>query len=544
MLKQKITKILKYGESIDIEFKECKREINKDAYETVCAFLNRSGGELLLGVNNKGIITGIDKDRIEQIKVDFVTAINNPQKISPSVYLSIEELEIEEKNILYIYIPESSQVHRCGGKIFDRNEEGDFNITDNTNLVSALYIRKQTSFSENMVFPFVTMAEFRSDLIQRCRKRAVIQRQDHPWASMTDEEMVKSAQLFKKDWQTGKEGFTLAAILLLGKDDVILSAVPHHRTDAILRKVNTDRYDDRDFIATNLIESYSRLMAFAEKHLPDPFYLEGDQRISLRSHIFREIIVNSLIHREYLSHFPARFVIERDKIFIENANKPHGFGVINIKNFTPFPKNPIISSFFRQIHFAEELGSGFRKVEKYAKAYFGIEPIIEEKDIFRFEAKFGQKMLGILDKVPSTAKLDGKLGGKLSGNRKKILELMEKNSKITKSELSEKLSISTTAIDTNIKYLRENKLIERDGAAKGGTWKILLDSQKLGDELSENRKRILKLMKENSKITKSELSKNLGISTTAIENNINYLRENKLIERVGPDKGGSWKILS
>ncbi|MCK5674425.1 MAG: hypothetical protein KAH95_13680 [Spirochaetales bacterium] len=56
---------------------------------------------------------------------------------------------------------------------------------------------------------------------------------------MTDEELVKSARLFQKDWQTGKEGFTLASILLLGKDEVILSAVPHHRTDAILRKANT-----------------------------------------------------------------------------------------------------------------------------------------------------------------------------------------------------------------------------------------------------------------------------------------------------------------
>ena len=37
----------------------------------------------------------------------------------------------------YIYIPESSQVHRCNGKIFDRNEDGDMDITDNTNLVSA-----------------------------------------------------------------------------------------------------------------------------------------------------------------------------------------------------------------------------------------------------------------------------------------------------------------------------------------------------------------------------------------------------------------------
>ena len=236
---KKIADILNTGENYNIEFKECKREINKNIYETVCAFLNRAGGELLLGVNDSGKITGIDKDYIDKIRNNFITAINNPQKVNPSVYLSIEEIEIEDKIILYVYVPESSQVHRCGGKIYDRNEDGDLNITDNTNLVSTLYIRKQTNFSENIVFPFITMAELRGDLIQHCRKIAVIRQKNHPWASMTDEELVKSARLFQKDWQTGKEGFTLAAILLLGNDDVILSAIPHHRTDAILRKANT-----------------------------------------------------------------------------------------------------------------------------------------------------------------------------------------------------------------------------------------------------------------------------------------------------------------
>ncbi len=62
---------------------------------------------------------------------------------------------------------------------------------------------------------------------------------------------------------------TLAGILLLGKDSVIISAVPHHRTDMILRKVNLDRYDDRDLVTTNLIESYERIIAFIQKHLPD-----------------------------------------------------------------------------------------------------------------------------------------------------------------------------------------------------------------------------------------------------------------------------------
>jgi len=41
MLESKIKGIIKQGEGLRIEFKECKTALNKDIYETVCAFLNR-----------------------------------------------------------------------------------------------------------------------------------------------------------------------------------------------------------------------------------------------------------------------------------------------------------------------------------------------------------------------------------------------------------------------------------------------------------------------------------------------------------------------
>lgn len=62
---------------------------------------------------------------------------------------------------------------------------------------------------------------------------------------MSNEDLLKSAGLYKRDVQTGKSGYTLAAILLLGKDEVVLSSLPHHKTDAIVRVENTDRYDIR-----------------------------------------------------------------------------------------------------------------------------------------------------------------------------------------------------------------------------------------------------------------------------------------------------------
>jgi len=163
-----------------------------------------------------------------------------------------------------------------------------------------------------------------------------------------------------------------------------LSVLPHHRTDALLRRENIDRYDDRDDIRTNLIESYDRLMAFVAKHLPDKFFLENDQRISLRDHIFREVAANMLIHREFLNPYPAKFIIETHRLFAENSNKPHGHGLIDPANFSPFPKNPVIARFFKEIGYADELGSGVRKLFKYCRHYSGGKtPELIEGDIFK-----------------------------------------------------------------------------------------------------------------------------------------------------------------
>ena len=90
---------------------------------------------------------------------------------------------------------------------------------------------------------------------------------------------------------------------------MITQVVPHFRVDALLRRHDVQRYDDRRDIRTNLLEAYEQLMAFVGKHLPDPFYLEGPTRISLRDKIFREVVANILVHREYTNARPTIFII-------------------------------------------------------------------------------------------------------------------------------------------------------------------------------------------------------------------------------------------
>ena len=335
MTEVELLNIIEGGENLHVELKKATREITKDVYDTVCSFSNRDGGIILLGVKDDGEIMGVSPDAVDQMKKDFVTSINNAQKIYPPLYLQPETCIINGLVVIVIEVPSGSQVCRHHGRIFDRNHESDIDITDNSDLVYKLYARKNGSYFVNKVTGF-QMDDMRSDLIERARSMTSIRSINHPWKQMSDEELLRSAGLILKDTERQIEGVTVAGILLFGKDSTIMSVLPQHKTDAILRVENIDRYDDRDVIITNLIESYDRMIAFGQKHLSDPFVLEGIQSVSARDHILREICSNSLAHRDYSSGYVAKLVIEKDRLFTENANRSHGYGVFNRWSFEAY----------------------------------------------------------------------------------------------------------------------------------------------------------------------------------------------------------------
>jgi len=481
MLSQ-IKSIIDRGEGITTEFKECKDSCPKSAFETVCSFLNRNGGNLLLGVNDDGNIAGINKDAVDQVKKDFVTAINNPQKITPPVYLSIDEHNINGKIILHVFIPESSQVHRCNGRIYDRNEDGDFDITNNTDLVANLFVRKQRTFTENEIYPYAAMTDLKTQLIDRIRIMASNRQSNHPWNSMNNEELLRSAGLIQKDFKSGTDGPTLACLLLFGKDETIISVLPYHKTDAIMRRKNLDRYDDRDDIRCNLIESYDRLMHFVEKHLDDPFYLEGNVRISVRDKLFREIVANILIHREYSNPYPAKFIIERERVITENGNKAHGFGQIDIDNFVPYPKNPVIARVFKEIGWAEELGSGIRNMKKYCKIYSDSKPVFIEGDVFKTFISIKEVDRIHSDNKKVADKVTDKVADKLTPGEKAFLKSLlpcfNEHEWITNAEVREYTGNSEGSVKRFLRNLSEKKVLEACGERKNRQYRLMSEKEK------------------------------------------------------------------
>ena len=190
-----------------------------------------------------------------------------------------------------------------------------------------------------------------------------------------------------------------------------------------------------------------------------------------------------LIHREYTNAFPSTFIIYADRLEVKNANRPHSYGQLLPTDFEPFPKNPHIAQIFTQIGRSEELGTGIRKVYKYAKSYAGSANIsFMEEDVFVTKVPLDNAFFetsrdggGINERIndPVNATVNATVDATVSERQKRILIEVNLNKNITIAQLAEKLSVSRDTVLRDMKKLKRLNLIKRVGSDKLGNWDII-----------------------------------------------------------------------
>ncbi|MBT3215791.1 MAG: AAA family ATPase [Deltaproteobacteria bacterium] len=386
MNSDQINQILSKGEGKRIEYKESKNALPSDLYDSIVSLANTEGGTVILGADNDGNTTGINPENTVQFISDIATALNSPDCVSPSLFLAPESIEHTDVNIIIIDVHRSSVLHNHAGRIYWRDGDADLDITDDQSKISELYFQKRNSFSEAIIYPALNIEDLSDNLFQQAK--AIIRglNANHPWLSISFEQLLREASLFVKDFHTGKEGLTLGAALIFGEDSVIQNILPAYKVEAMVRRDNVDRWDDRITLRTNLIHTYQKLLEFIRKHLPEKFYMEKGQRKDLREAIFREVIGNLIVHREYTDARSSDLIITQKDVVTTNPNNPIFHGPLDPKRFTPYPKNPNIRKFFTAFGWTDEIGSGVRNTNKYLKHYVpGAEPLFVENELFRIQ---------------------------------------------------------------------------------------------------------------------------------------------------------------
>lgn len=200
------------------------------------------------------------------------------------------------------------------------------------------------------------------------------------------------------------------------------------------------------------------MTGFIAKHTNDKFFLIDGVTTSVRDIISREIVGNVLVHREFSSAFPAKIIIEPDRIVTENWNRPQLPGKIDPASFTPYPKNPIIAKFFVNIGLADTLGSGTRNLYTCSRVYCGGEPSLEEGDVFRIFVPLKVDEKGEVNRYGLTER------------QRAVLAAIEENPKSSVEEIAASLQTSDRTVYREISEIKKKVSLVFD--KKSQSWLI------------------------------------------------------------------------
>lgn len=521
----------KKGEGNQIEYKTCTEEVSESLYDTVCSFLNHTGGNILMGVKDDGVIIGVNPDKAVTLKSNIINSIKNTELFLPCPYFTPQIMEVDGKVVLQLEIPCGEYVYRYKGRYWDRNGDADIDVTDQPELLLSLFERKNPHLFEERTVEGLTMEHLDHSTFQYCRNVIAARKASHPWLQLSDEQILLNTHLAQKDEEEHLQ-LKYAALILFGKEEVIEEMMPRYRFEALFHmctfqqyndmKQFPSRYDDRRTMRQNLIQVYQQLTEFVERYLPDKFYLpeRSGEREDLRWNLFREIVGNLCVHSDFNSGYACFFHVFKDRVVTKNPTRllpeiPEG--EMKIEQLNNYTKNPLLVRVFHELSWVEDLGSGTRNILRYAPLYYpNYEIEINNGSQFVFSITFMDANVRNKEEMSKTDAQD-----------------IEKTSKADAKNVHDSQEMSKTVS----KNVHDTELSEEDLYIN-----INQETGRAKEKKNRRKKGIISLIASNQNISIDAMADKLGVSRKTISRDLDELRKRGIINRVGEDFGGHWEI--
>ena len=298
--------------------------------------------------------------------------------------------------------------------------------------------------------------------------------------------------LEKLDLVRGKR-ISRACYLLFLKRESLFTAVELGRfqTPTLIK--------DGDRTKADLFTQVDAVFNFILKHLNKEYIITGkpqrDERWDYPLDALREIIINSIVHRDYSGLTGGVVKVFDDKIQIFNSGKlPHGLTVPMLLrgDYPSTPRNTQIAEMFKEAGVIERYGSGISRIITDFKEYGLAAPEFAEVGNSFLVTVYKERISGLVqipgkglvEKVPKKVtvkvpeKTKGETKGETEGETKgktlgKILAAIKANPAVTVQELMKLLGLSDSGVEWNLRKLKAAGLLKRVGSTKGGHWEVL-----------------------------------------------------------------------
>ncbi len=184
--------------------------------------------------------------------------------------------------------------------------------------------------------------------------------------------------------------------------------------------------------------------------------------------VFEELLVNALVHRDYLVSAPVRLFIFDNRIeIISPGHLPNNLTVEKILAGNANIRNPILVSYVAKgLLPYHGLGSGIKRaLEKWPRIDFA-----DDHEGCLFTATVHRTPVTDLNIVPGSLKSSPKSSPK---TEERILELIRRDASVSTLALGAELGISKRAVLKQVDKLKEQGRLRRIGPAKGGHWEVI-----------------------------------------------------------------------
>ena len=351
-------------ESLLIEFKSDRKGgyPDSDLVEAVVAMANTEGGELYLGVEDNGEITGLAKKHEDEIGLSSMIM----NKIVPSLFVNAEIISDKSFNVMRIIIPKSkSIVATSSGKVLRRR----LNSRGNPENIPMYPYEHTTRLSDLSLLDFSSQIIVKSsvddfDQNEIARLRSLIKRSngDEALLDLNDEELEKALQLVKEE-----DGYlypTVTGLLLVGKKEKINEYIPTSK--AVFQVLEGTNIRKNDEYSTSLLEMFELFETNFDAWNPEHEVDEGLLRRSVpefSKRAFREALVNAFCHRDYTMLGSVRVAIDDDGLTISNPGGfVEGVTIKNLLTVEPQGRNKTLSDALKRIGLAEKTGRGIDRI--------------------------------------------------------------------------------------------------------------------------------------------------------------------------------------
>ena len=467
MEREELIKRLKDIEWDDFEVKEARNELPKNIGETVSAFSNTSGGWIVLGIRQKGksfSIHGVGN--AEKLEQDFLGTLRS-QKFNIRLSPIARQYMIDGKKVLAFYIPSSTQKPVYFGNPFNsfiRMGSGDQRATESE--IMAMYHDQSFGIRSELPIPETDISLLNMDSLNSYRGYL---RAYNPPMAYDD---LDNAQFCERISVCNKKGeLTYAGLLMFGKGSEVQRHVPTFCMDYIeipgksITEAAT-RYSYRIPEQDNLWEASQvvirRLLTLVDR----PFKLnklgvaEDDGR---RFEVLREAWVNMLMHTDHFSPLRLCVRVYTDRIEFFNAGSfpippERMYGTLFSQS-----RNPTIAKLFRFAKLAENAGFGIEKLLGWKKLTGSDVSIKNERDYVLVTLGFSDVVVeNVVENVVE----------KLSSRQLEILNMIKGNPLLSAVQISSLMNINVRTVQRDLKRLKDLGFISREGADRGGKWKL------------------------------------------------------------------------